>query len=601
MDNFMGKLVQVHASPYFKGIPAQVLQDVARIAQRRSLSKGEALYWQGETAHTLYLVSQGEIALKQDHTVVRVVEAGGYCGAYAMLSGGAYPFSAIAHTDCLVLAVPSAPIQKLLLQFPLLLVRTIAPTVLWLSEPSAASTQEMNSHLTRREDVSCADLGIDPLTLLRQCDALVNVPMDDLVALSAQCRVQQVSLGETVMQQGLKLDTIFFVASGAFEGRSDNVVVHTTPVANFLGVFSLIYDLPLFASAVATMPSTLLCLDTVAFKKFLREHPEVIELLPFNQMLAKNPFLIPEILWTFMERFTQENNERSQQQRAVNYTERRKGIHERESEYSLDALNALLFERVGHVNDANMTVLDLLLTTQPQIPYVIDADGPKEVAGMSVDLGASVLEEWPTSSSEPPTALLIEGTWDRRCRSDGSGNNILGENGSLLINPSQLTIPVVAATAENLAYYGAKLLPIGSCVQFPLTWPIWTMLIGENYLRDFILTPAGGGLYVEYHNDKPHFHMPVNHTSKGYYLLGKDLDPGKPSGEKHRYAFTAFSIPIGSAVYTCGGAIHCDSGLIGPWMVGYANAEDFSTVIFTTENSNAIVDIQFMQPDAVSH
>ena len=148
-----------------------------------------------------------------------------------------------------------------------------------------------------------------------------------------------------------------------------------------------------------------------------------------------------------MERFTQENTERSQQQRAVNYTERRKGIHERESEYSLDALNALLFERVGHVNDANMTVLDLLLTTQPQIPYVIDADGPKEVPGMSVDLGASVLEEWPTSSSEPPTALLIEGTWDRRCRSDGSGNNILGGNGSLLINPSQLTIPVVAATA----------------------------------------------------------------------------------------------------------------------------------------------------------
>gem|GEM_PF-4679390 len=82
--------------------------------------------------------------------------------------------------------------------------------------------------------------------------------------------------------------------------------------------------------------------------------------------------------------------------------------------------------------------------------------------------------------------------------------------------------------------------------------------------------------------------------------MNEDLNLVKPVGEKHRYAFSASSMPPGYAGYTCS-AIHCDRGPSPPWMIGYANAEDFSTVIFRTEDSHTIVDIRFAQPDTLVH
>ena len=155
--------------------------------------------------------------------------------------------------------------------------------------------------------------------------------------------------------------------------------------------------------------------------------------------------------------------------------------------------------------------------------------------------------------------LILDAVWDKDVRAISDlerGSNILGGNGRLIVDKTTLSIPVVVATPQTLAYYGAKMFRIGTIVEFDLQFPIWSMNIGSNYLKQYILTPKAGGLYLEFHLDKPHLHMPLNSDSKGYYILAKNISTPQES----KFILSAFKIPLGYFVYTCKGAIHCDAG-----------------------------------------
>jgi hypothetical protein len=117
-------------------------------------------------------------------------------------------------------------------------------------------------------------------------------------------------------------------------------------------------------------------------------------------------------------------------------------------------------------------------------------------------------------------------------------------------------------------------------------YPIWAMNIGKNYVEGFLM--ANNGYYLEYHHDKPHFHMPLSEDASGHYILARR------SGEK-QYHITAFTIPFGKGVFTYKGAIHCDAALTGKlWMIGYTDTEDFSTVVLRTIDLNQKVQIDYL-------
>eukprot|EP00479_Gromia_sphaerica_P009985 TRINITY_DN440_c0_g1_i1.p1 TRINITY_DN440_c0_g1~~TRINITY_DN440_c0_g1_i1.p1 ORF type:complete len:191 (-),score=30.44 TRINITY_DN440_c0_g1_i1:404-928(-) len=121
------------------------------------------------------------------------------------------------------------------------------------------------------------------------------------------------------------------------------------------------------------------------------------------------------------------------------------------------------------------------------------------------------------------------------------------------------------ATDRGLSYYGASFIAIGETVEFPLAeaFPIWALSVGDQYVDDYVMQPElGGGMYLEYHMDLPHFHMPLSKDAGGTYILGKKMND-------MTYRLTAFEIPYGYAIYTCTGALHNDAGLYGPLLVGY--------------------------------
>lgn len=187
-----------------------------------------------------------------------------------------------------------------------------------------------------------------------------------------------------------------------------------------------------------------------------------------------------------------------------------------------------------------------------------------------------------------PEYLEFTAEWDQHPITSGEGNNILGDNGGLYFEQSCLQIPVVQATNETLAYYGALLIPEGEAVRFPNVeaYPLWKMHVGPRYVDDFLMTEeGGGGFYLEYHHDQPHFHYIVN--GGGYYLLAKEVS-------EKTFHVTAFELSNGQAVYTKKGAIHCDAALKGDLIVGYTASNDCSTVLLRTKEDKSMVRIDFV-------
>ncbi len=185
-----------------------------------------------------------------------------------------------------------------------------------------------------------------------------------------------------------------------------------------------------------------------------------------------------------------------------------------------------------------------------------------------------------------PKWIEFTAVWDSEKLMDGSDNNILGDNGGLYFDVSKLSVPVEKATAETLAYYGAYLIPEKTAVRFPDKdpFPIWVMQVGGEYVHQYIMTETGGGFYLEFHHDQPHFHMIVD--GGGYYLLAKEV-------AKSRFQLTAFELSNGQAVYTKKGAIHCDAALTGTILCGYNAAHDCETVLLRTAAEHKMVELNF--------
>jgi|JI9StandDraft_1071089.scaffolds.fasta_scaffold01748_15 hypothetical protein len=235
----------------------------------------------------------------------------------------------------------------------------------------------------------------------------------------------------------------------------------------------------------------------------------------------------------------------------------------------------------------NMTTEALHLAVRADEVYRVTSDGL--AVGMPA-LYTINLEEEASRSVEalPPPHLEVAALWDRTPYEPAGESNILGGNGLLTIPFERIEVPCVAAARESLAYYGAILLKERDLIRFPdREYPIFKMTVGPRYIDEFLMAERGDGFYLEFHHDKPHFHMPLR--GGGYYILARWNEEGT------RLRITGFKIADGDAVYTKKGAIHCDAALTGDLLVGYDKAEDYSTVLLRTEGRQK-TSVMFYEP-----
>ena len=164
--------------------------------------------------------------------------------------------------------------------------------------------------------------------------------------------------------------------------------------------------------------------------------------------------------------------------------------------------------------------------------------------------------------------------------------NILGDMNILNLSETFINIPIIETSTENLNLFGVTLLKMGDLIKFdtPKLLPIIKMRIGKNYSKGYLLDKNfGGGAYLESH-DTPHFHMPSNPNSNGYYILAIKKNSS--------YYLGAFKIPYNYAIYTPPWIYHCDAFLKGEYLVVYGITNNYTPRLLRHGAKNGIVDFR---------
>ncbi len=240
--------------------------------------------------------------------------------------------------------------------------------------------------------------------------------------------------------------------------------------------------------------------------------------------------------------------------------------------WMLASLHRLIVSRQGNHQDAFMITRDIVKALQPSIPYQLEFT--ENNAPTLIPCSMPQPRSTAAIARKRPKHAVLRGTWLDAVHGAQTDANILGGMGMLVLDlDEEISIPVLPANAEDLAFYHAQLLTVGSVLSFETEGilPLTEVSVGKYYVEHYLAkTELGGGEYIEYH-DQPHFWAPQQPQSGGHILLGRQLGAD--------YYFTGFHIPFGCAVYLSPYTLHSDAYLVGDYLVVYALSDHFSTVL----------------------
>ncbi len=239
-------------------------------------------------------------------------------------------------------------------------------------------------------------------------------------------------------------------------------------------------------------------------------------------------------------------------------------------------IDKLVVDRCGDDPQSYMRTEDIIGYVAPGAQYRIDTDNVSSVSGDATPFAA------PVETDTSPPYVRLRGSWNLNEDVDSSNANILGGLGTLTLPQTDIVIPEAPSTAPALAFYGARIFEHGDIVAFETSQnlPVTIVKIGPAYVKDYLhVEGKGGGSFIEYH-DTPHFHMPLERSASGHLLLGRS--------DGDDYLLSAFRIPYGNAIYTPPNALHADPYLVGRYLVVYAVTENYSTVVFRSQDGRPV-------------
>ena len=244
-----------------------------------------------------------------------------------------------------------------------------------------------------------------------------------------------------------------------------------------------------------------------------------------------------------------------------------------------------MVNRVGITTNSYMKTVKILKTIKPNINYKILLKNLVEIEELK---SHTHINPFKKLNIIEPRYIEIECDWILANTENNTPNvaNILGNFGKLITN-SNINIPINIASYDNVKFYNATLFNLYDLIKFECEedLPLTEMIIGDEYVKNYIEDEKlGGGQYLEYHNN-PHFHSPISSNNSGYYILGKK--------EYNKIKLSAFTIPFHKAIYTPGYIIHSDANLVGNWLVVYSKTNMYSSVLLR-DKENKLTKIKFV-------
>ncbi len=109
----------IEQSEFFRALPAGGRRAVARICIPKSLRRGEVLFHEGDTGHSMYLMAQGVVQLFRTSTdgkevVIKLVRPGEIFGEVVLFERDTFPVGACAITPTQVFLLPKRQFDGLL-------------------------------------------------------------------------------------------------------------------------------------------------------------------------------------------------------------------------------------------------------------------------------------------------------------------------------------------------------------------------------------------------------------------------------------------------------------------------------------------------------
>ena len=109
--------------PFFRHLPPEAIIEINRLFEDREVTAGQPIYFEGDPAEYLYLVTTGKVKLLRNTSLGRVVlldilQSGEYFGNFAHLTGKGYAETAIAQTHGCILHISARNFETILGRHP---------------------------------------------------------------------------------------------------------------------------------------------------------------------------------------------------------------------------------------------------------------------------------------------------------------------------------------------------------------------------------------------------------------------------------------------------------------------------------------------------
>ncbi|MES2200161.1 MAG: cyclic nucleotide-binding domain-containing protein [Chlamydiota bacterium] len=561
MDALLSKIAVLREVKLFKDLTLDVLQEIAHKIQRRKITRGEVIFTEGDVPYGLYIISLGEVAIQKGKTRLAVLKEHDFFGEGGLLNNDPRSATATAESDCVLLYLDNETFNSLIVSYPEILSMVIHKVIHDLEESDdpgrfLKSQNFYESVIAKNEAITSKTLNDQPaevkevFEIIRKAPLFKGLPDNALLPFAKTTKWKKAKKGEVIFSKGDESDYMYVISKGSVFIKKGNKEISLLNGHDFFGEAGIATNQPRMASAIAVEDSIFLQISKESFKEIISNYPSIARSVLFKIVSYHYP------------------NYQLQDQDTLFQIEK---LLPKPSHTLLDP--QLFFESLGLTKSKAITVLDLYQVVKSDLTYHISEIGLQQDE-TNKPPAINKTKETPPSDT-PLNHIEIEGIWD--------------EKGKFVTNWTCLEIPVMEATEDSLAYYGAKVLSTGEAFKFTEeNFPIWNVMIGEEYLNNFIMTEKGGGISLECQMDKPHFLMPANSQAHGYYILAKRILPNDPLEKKSKYRFTAFKIPYGKALYIYPGAIHCDTALQGNWLIGCANAKKSSSVVMRTQEDKMV-------------
>jgi CRP-like cAMP-binding protein len=108
---------------FFRHLPAEAILNINRLFEDRDITAGQAIYFEGDSADYLYIVTTGKVKLLRNTSLGRevlldILQTGEYFGNITSLNKKEYTETAIAQTDGCILQISAKKFETILVRHP---------------------------------------------------------------------------------------------------------------------------------------------------------------------------------------------------------------------------------------------------------------------------------------------------------------------------------------------------------------------------------------------------------------------------------------------------------------------------------------------------